>query len=77
LAAVDYPQTSFLASVCCKWLQGTVGGVGESSGIDHLSDVPGFDGCGTVHKAPPEFLEDRFCELRIETVRKASWVLVA
>jgi hypothetical protein len=41
-SAVDYPETSFLASVCCKWLQGIAGGVGGSSGIDRLTDVPGF-----------------------------------
>jgi hypothetical protein len=43
LSAVDSipkPRPSELA--CYKWLQGTAGGVGESSGIDWLADVPEF-----------------------------------
>ena len=42
LSAVDYPKASYSALACYKWLQGTAGGVGESSGIDRLTDVPGF-----------------------------------
>jgi hypothetical protein len=41
-AAVDYPKVSSRALACYKWLQGTAGGVGESSGIDRLTDVPEF-----------------------------------
>ena len=40
LSAVDYPKASSSALACYKWLQGTAGGVGESSGIDRLTDVP-------------------------------------
>src|SRR5215207_5592705 len=32
----------------------------------------GFGGCGTVQKAPPEFLEDRFCELRVDGCLRSS-----
>src|SRR5215211_8090972 len=42
LSAVNYPKASSLALACYEWLQGTAGGVGESSGIDRLTDVPGF-----------------------------------
>src|SRR5215207_7940597 len=42
LSAVDYPKASYSALACYKWLQGTAGGIGESSGIDRLTDVPGF-----------------------------------
>jgi hypothetical protein len=41
-SAVDYPEAPSLASVCCKWLQGIAGGVGGSSGMDRLTDAPGF-----------------------------------
>jgi hypothetical protein len=41
-SAVDYPEAPSLASVCCKWLQGTAGGVGGSSGMDRLTGAPGF-----------------------------------
>jgi hypothetical protein len=41
-SAVDYPKASSLISVCCKWLQGIAGGVGGSSGMDRLTDMPGF-----------------------------------
>jgi hypothetical protein len=41
-AAVDYPKASSRALACYKWLQGKAVGVGESSGIDRLSDVPEF-----------------------------------
>src|SRR5687768_9875487 len=37
----------------------------------------GFGGCGTVQRAPPEFLEDRFCELRIHGVLRSSVALMA
>jgi hypothetical protein len=42
LSAVDYPKASSLALACYKWLQGTAGGVGGSSCIDRLADVPEF-----------------------------------
>jgi hypothetical protein len=32
----------------------------------------GFGGCGTVQKATPEFLEDRFSELRLYGVLGSS-----
>src|SRR5215204_6249816 len=32
----------------------------------------GFGGCCTVEKAPPEFLEDRFCELRVDGTLRSS-----
>jgi hypothetical protein len=41
-SAVDYPEAPSLASVCCKWLQGIAGGVGGSSGMERLTDAPGF-----------------------------------
>jgi hypothetical protein len=41
-AAVDYPKVSSRALACYKWLQATAGGVGESSDIDRLADVPEF-----------------------------------
>jgi hypothetical protein len=41
-AAVDYPKFSSRVLACYKWLQGRAGGVGESSGIDCLTDVPEF-----------------------------------
>jgi hypothetical protein len=34
---------------------------------------PGFGGCGAVEKAPPEFLEDRFCELRLYGVLGSTY----
>ena len=37
-----YPKASSSALACYKGLWGTAGGVGESSGIDPLSDVPRF-----------------------------------
>jgi hypothetical protein len=40
LSAVDSPKALSLALACYEWLQGTAGGVGESSGIDRLTDVP-------------------------------------
>ena len=42
LSAVDYPKASPLALACYEWLQGTAGGVGESSSVDCLTDVPEF-----------------------------------
>ena len=42
LSAVDYPKASSSALACYKWLQGTAVGAGEFSGIERLSDVPGF-----------------------------------
>jgi hypothetical protein len=42
LSAVDYAKASSLALVCYKCLQGTAGGVGASSSVDCLSDVPEF-----------------------------------
>src|SRR5215217_5696745 len=42
-----YPKASSSALACYKWLQGTAGGVGEFSGIDRLTECPGFGGCGT------------------------------
>src|SRR5918992_1436957 len=41
-SAVDFPRASSLALALYKWLQGTAGGVSDSSGIDRLTDVPGF-----------------------------------
>jgi hypothetical protein len=42
LSAVDYSKASSLALARYKWLQGTAGGVGESSSVDCLTDVPEF-----------------------------------
>ena len=42
LSSSLYPKASSSALACYEWLQGTAVGVGESSGIDRLSDVPGF-----------------------------------
>ena len=39
LSAVDYPKASSLTLAFYKWLQGTAGGVGASSGIECLTDV--------------------------------------
>jgi hypothetical protein len=33
---------------------------------------PSFGGWGTVEQASPEFLEDRFCELRLDEVLSSS-----
>jgi len=52
-----YPEASSLASVCCNCLWGIAGDVGGSSGMDRLTDVPGFWRDGTVEKAPPECLK--------------------
>jgi hypothetical protein len=41
-SAVDYPEASSLALACYKCVQGTAGGVGESSGIGRLTDVLEF-----------------------------------
>jgi hypothetical protein len=41
-SAVDYPKVSSLALAYFKCLQGTAGGVGESSSVDRLTDVPEF-----------------------------------
>src|SRR5918995_3730459 len=41
-SAVDYPKASSSALACYKLLEGTAGGLGESSGIERLRDVPGF-----------------------------------
>ncbi len=49
-SAVDYPEASSLALAFYEWLQGTPGGVGESSGTERLTDVPSFGGCDTVEK---------------------------
>jgi hypothetical protein len=40
--------------------------------MDRLTDVPGFGGHGIVEEAPPECLEDRFCELRLNGVLGSS-----
>jgi hypothetical protein len=37
-----YPKASSSVLACYKWLKGIAGGVGESSGIERLTDVPGF-----------------------------------
>jgi hypothetical protein len=39
-SAVDFPKASYLALGCYKRLQGTEGGVGASSGVDPLTDMP-------------------------------------
>jgi hypothetical protein len=41
-SAVGYPKASSPALACYKWLQGTAGSVGESYGIERLTEVPGF-----------------------------------
>ena len=41
-SAVDYPKASSSALACYKLLQGTAGSVGESYGIDCVTDVPEF-----------------------------------
>jgi hypothetical protein len=68
LAAVDHPKASSTALACYKWLQGTTGSVGKSSG---MTKCPGFGGCGTVQRAPPECLEKReeSCEVRCSNLR--------
>ena len=55
LSAVDYPKASSSALACYKWLQGTAVGVGESSSIDRLTDVP-ESGCGAVVRPSAETL---------------------
>ena len=40
LSAVDYPKASSFGLVRYKCVQCTADGVGESSGIDRLTDVP-------------------------------------
>src|SRR5215217_3769942 len=73
-SAVDYPKALSSALACYKWLQGTTGGVGRSSGMDGLTDVPGFRRTRHRRQAPPECLGDRFCELRLNGVlRSSSW----
>src|SRR5215213_8176027 len=65
-SAVDYcPKASSLASVCCKWLQGIAGSVGRASGMEALTDVPGFRRTRHRRKASPEGLGDRFLELHL------------
>jgi hypothetical protein len=41
-AAVDHSKASSLALAFYKWLQGTAGDAGETSGIERLTDVPEF-----------------------------------
>src|SRR5215217_4957973 len=41
-SAVDYPKALSSTLACYNWLQGTAGGVGESSNVDRLTDVPGL-----------------------------------
>jgi hypothetical protein len=72
LSAVDFPRASSLALACHKSLQGTADGVGDSSGIDRLTEYPGFDECGTVEKASPKCREAEFCELRVDGVIGSS-----
>ena len=42
LSAVNYPKASSLALACYEWLQGTAGGVGESSGWDYPEVADSF-----------------------------------
>jgi hypothetical protein len=51
---------------------GTADDVGDSSGIDRLTEYPGFDECGTVEKASPKCREAEFCELRVDGVIGSS-----
>jgi hypothetical protein len=61
-SAVDYPKASSRTLVCYKWLQGTAGGVGDSSGIDRLTDVA--ESGWVRHRRSPEYREVEYCELR-------------
>jgi hypothetical protein len=42
LSAVGYPNASSLALACQYGVQGTAGGVGESSGVERLTILPEF-----------------------------------
>jgi hypothetical protein len=42
LSAVGYPKASSPALACYECVQGTAGGVGGSSSVDRLTDVPEF-----------------------------------
>ncbi len=74
LSAVDYPKASSSALACYKWLQGTAGGVGESSGIDRLTDVPGFRRVRHRRKSFAQVREAEFYELRIDLILRRSGV---
>jgi len=67
-----YRKASSLALACYKWLQATAGGVGASSGMDHLSDVPGFRWVWHRRKGSPECREIEYCELRTNGVLGSS-----
>src|SRR5215212_11862228 len=48
------------------------GGVGGPSGMDRLTDVPGFRRTRHPRKAPSECLGDRVCELRLIGLLRSS-----
>ena len=66
LSAVDYPEASSLTLAFSEWLQGTVGRVGESSGIDRLTDVPEFG--WMRRRLSPECRDADYCELRVDGI---------
>jgi hypothetical protein len=65
-SAVDYPKASSLTLAFSEWLQGTAGGVGESSGIDRLTDVP--ESGWVRRRRSPECRDADYCELRHDGV---------
>src|SRR5215208_5642614 len=79
-----YPNASSSELACYRWLQGTAGGVGELSGIERLTDVPGFwrlrhTGRGVAAPGPsrcaysPKCVEGKFCELLQNGVLRSSF----
>src|SRR5215212_6691664 len=65
-------ESSSPALACYKWLQGAAVGAGESSGIDRLTECPGFGGCSTVDKTSPKCREAEFLEVRLNGVLRSS-----
>ena len=70
LSAVDYPKALSLTLAFSEWLQGTAGGVGESSGIDRLTDVP--ESGWVQRRRLPECRDADYCELRRDGVLGSS-----
>jgi hypothetical protein len=56
-SAVEFPKAWSLALAFYEWLQGTAGGVGESSGIERLTDGPEFRWVRHLEKASLECRE--------------------
>jgi hypothetical protein len=69
-STTEYPAPpgtlcAFSPLACYKLLQGTAGSIGESSGIDRLTDVPGFRRVRHRQKVSPKCPEAAFSGVRL------------